>query len=661
MAGIKFRFDLQALLIIDAKAEPSSGCAPHTTQFSFTSSQTATDFFWDFGDGNTSSLVSPTHTFTSPGTYKVFLKIRNDQNCNPVDSMAFDIVVLESPQKSELVSICEGDVYEREGKIYEKSGKYLIDTIPGSGSCDTLLFLDLEVLPFLGSDTIRASICEGDEFRIDGKIFNSSGIYLLDTVIGMSPCDSLLYLDLSVESVLELDTTLYFCPMGEIAFNGRIFNEPGQYLLEKEGINGCDSLWRIEVLEFSLPEVLISGNLGFCPGDSTVLTIETNAQSVSWSDGKSDFQRVIKAPGSYALTVTSVDGCTLEDAVDVILYPITPAPVGNDQSLPCGDTQVELGVSPIIPGVFEWSGPGITASNKNEARPQVVSPGVYYLTFINQNGCKSVDSVLVIPSPPPFEIDLEIKPSCPGTLFSGFINAEIYGGGTPPFRFFLNPGDPDGQSNTRFEPLSAGVYSLSIIDALGCRIDTIVSIPSLDTIQIFLESEVLLREEESYTIKPVLVIPSGGKVSGLNWEPGKWLSCVDCLTPISSPEDTIRYFLEVVDENGCISRRSILLRLLRVGQVFIPNVFTPNGDGINDKLMVFSNPNVKRILSLEIFDRWGERVFELFDFPPNNPEFGWDGRFRGSEMNPAVFVYRAEAELVDGEIVYLEGDVTLFR
>jgi gliding motility-associated-like protein len=661
MAGVKFRFDLQALLIIEAKAEPSSGCAPHTTQFSFTSSQPATDFFWGFGDGNTSSLSSPTHTFESPGTYRVFLKIQNDQNCNPIDSMVFEIEIFESPEKRLAATICEGDFYEVGGNIYQQNGEYIVDTIPGSGSCDTLVYLDLEVLPFMGSDTIKATICQGEVFRIDGKVFESSGTYLLDSIIGISPCDSVLYLDLIVLSAFALDTTLYICPAGEIAFNGRIFNESGQFIIEKEADNGCDSIWRIAVQEFPYPELSIGGNLTFCPGDSTILTIETNATNVLWSDGKADLERVIKSPGIYSVTVTSFEGCALSDSVEISLFSITPAPVGSDLSLGCGPTAVLLGIAPTVAGLFQWSGPGITPVNRNLPRPEVLLPGVYFLTFINPSGCVSIDSVVVNSAADPFEFSLDLGASCPGDQPSGYIFADVYGGGSPPFRYYLNPGDPEGQESSRFEPLESGNYLLTIIDDSGCRIDTSLLVPMRDTIQVFLESEVLLREGETYTIKPMLIIPDGNAVDSLNWDPGRWLSCKDCLTPVSSPEDTIRYYLELIDKYGCISRRSIFLRLLRVGQVFIPNVFTPNGDGINDKLLVFSNPNVKRILSLEIFDRWGERVFEQFNFPPNDPEFGWDGRFRGREMNPAVFVYRAVAEVVDGQIVYLEGDVTLFR
>ncbi|MBU6340786.1 MAG: gliding motility-associated C-terminal domain-containing protein, partial [Bacteroidetes bacterium] len=70
---------------------------------------------------------------------------------------------------------------------------------------------------------------------------------------------------------------------------------------------------------------------------------------------------------------------------------------------------------------------------------------------------------------------------------------------------------------------------------------------------------------------------------------------------------------------------------------------------------------VKNIRSFQIFDRWGEMVFTQKDFQPNNPEIGWDGKLNGSELSPAVFVWYAEVEFIDGVIELYKGDVTLVR
>jgi gliding motility-associated-like protein len=96
--------------------------------------------------------------------------------------------------------------------------------------------------------------------------------------------------------------------------------------------------------------------------------------------------------------------------------------------------------------------------------------------------------------------------------------------------------------------------------------------------------------------------------------------------------------------------------------IYIPNVFSPDDDGHNDIFMIFADDkSVVKIKSFQIFDRWGDLVFEDYDFLPNDPAHGWDGSLRGQDMNPAVFVWYAKIELVDGREVLFEGDVTLQR
>ncbi|HNE51303.1 MAG TPA: gliding motility-associated C-terminal domain-containing protein, partial [Chitinophagales bacterium] len=90
--------------------------------------------------------------------------------------------------------------------------------------------------------------------------------------------------------------------------------------------------------------------------------------------------------------------------------------------------------------------------------------------------------------------------------------------------------------------------------------------------------------------------------------------------------------------------------------VYVPNTFTPNGDGQNDVLKVFG-PGVASVKEVRIFNRWGQLVFETND--PSN--IGWDGTFKGQELNPGVFVYYMDVECINGERTIKKGDITLLR
>lgn len=95
--------------------------------------------------------------------------------------------------------------------------------------------------------------------------------------------------------------------------------------------------------------------------------------------------------------------------------------------------------------------------------------------------------------------------------------------------------------------------------------------------------------------------------------------------------------------------------------IYVPNAFSPNGDGVNDLVTVYAGAAVREVVEFEIYDRWGEKVFANKHFPPNEEDMGWDGHFREVLMQPGVFVYRASVELLDGSILQFGGDITLIR
>ena len=147
------------------------------------------------------------------------------------------------------------------------------------------------------------------------------------------------------------------------------------------------------------------------------------------------------------------------------------------------------------------------------------------------------------------------------------------------------------------------------------------------------------------------------------WTPQKKLTCESgtCEAPTVSPLEATRYTVLVTDVNGCTAQASTLVEVQKSRNIFIPNIFTPNNDTHNDKWMVFGGTGVVKIKSLNIFDRWGEQVFGLTNFQPNDPAYGWDGFLNGEPMRPGVFIYTLEVEFIDGLTIPYKGDFTLVR
>ncbi|MDP1879681.1 MAG: gliding motility-associated C-terminal domain-containing protein, partial [Parachlamydiaceae bacterium] len=145
------------------------------------------------------------------------------------------------------------------------------------------------------------------------------------------------------------------------------------------------------------------------------------------------------------------------------------------------------------------------------------------------------------------------------------------------------------------------------------------------------------------------------------WTPTPDTSCANCLRQEWIPSNSGIYEVVITDQAGCSASASVRVLVKNRVDIYIPNVFSPNGDGENDLWTVHGGASVLALNSLQIFDRWGDMVYSLQDPVPLNAWPGWDGVFRGDPVNPGVFVYYLEVELVNGEVVLKKGDVTVVR
>jgi len=145
------------------------------------------------------------------------------------------------------------------------------------------------------------------------------------------------------------------------------------------------------------------------------------------------------------------------------------------------------------------------------------------------------------------------------------------------------------------------------------------------------------------------------------WAPSALINCQGCdLNNIRFFRNTWVY-ATATDQFNCQLRDSILIRVDPHYPVYAPNVFTPNHDGVNDNFTIFTNYVAAEILTLKIFDRWGECVFERDNFLPNDDKLGWDGRFKGKFMNPATFAWMAQIKFIDGNTKIFKGSVSIIK
>ncbi|MCU7548678.1 PKD domain-containing protein [Chitinophagaceae bacterium LB-8] len=162
---------------------------------------------------------------------------------------------------------------------------------------------------------------------------------------------------------------------------------------------------------------------------------------------------------------------------------------------------------------------------------------------------------------------------------------------------------------------------------------------------------------------PSLTIPAtySAGVTSYTWTPSEGLSCTNCPQPEVTTKFNTKYTVTVTDGNGCSNTDFVQIIVpCKNAEVFVPNSFSPNGDGSNDIFYV-RGKGIDRVKTLRIFNRWGQVVFEKRDIQPNieNTQNGWDGKFNGAKPNPDVYIYQLEIYCENGEILRFEGNVAL--
>ena len=196
-------------------------------------------------------------------------------------------------------------------------------------------------------------------------------------------------------------------------------------------------------------------------------------------------------------------------------------------------------------------------------------------------------------------------------------------------------------------------YAVSGCDSARFTVNAIIQNAFL---QIALDSALTLHLGDSIQLTPELTFLPDSVI----WLPSLGLSCDTCLHTWAQPSLSTTYDLYVWSQQGCLVTAYVEITLSREIRIYIPNVFTPNTDGINDLFTVFAKPEVAKVNRLVIYSRWGEVLWEGKDFLPNGTT-GWDGTFHGELMSPGVFVWLCEIALIDGTTETLSGDLTLIR
>lgn len=215
-----------------------------------------------------------------------------------------------------------------------------------------------------------------------------------------------------------------------------------------------------------------------------------------------------------------------------------------------------------------------------------------------------------------------------------------------------------GSDNNFIVVEQSGFYEVTVTDVNNCI--------STGGLEVMIIAPLELTGDTTFVIAPGsplnISLQANANLTQIQWYPSDYLSCDTCLLTTITPSTAIEYSIIATDQNGCMDTAFVQIDLLEAAELFVPNVFTPNGDNVNDRLTVFANPNViPRIQQITIISRNGHVVFQTENILPNDENLGWDGLFNGRKAQQGTYILYVTYENLNGEVKQEIHNLTLVR
>ena len=358
---------------------------------------------------------------------------------------------------------------------------------------------------------------------------------------------------------------------------------------------------------------------------------------------------------SYRLVVAeraNINSLNCRIASNAIYTEIHPVPQHQAPQNILGCLDKNLFLPQVDPSALQaqWSGPnGYSSTQFASVIPvvQYADTGLYTLKETFYYGCVSLDTFYLNIFPSTTIFTSPTYPICQGMTENLFASSS--GGGTyqwTPSQGLSGDNIPDPVAT----PTDSTVYKVVVTNSFGCKDSAYL------TIDVYNKPVADAGPDRAINLGDSVML--NGSVKGtsvdFSWSPSAYTDDVHSKTPtVYPPEDGI-YTLTVNSNVGCGSSvSSVTVKVYR--DIFVPNAFSPNNDGKNDKFRVIAADNYKRF-KLQIYNRWGQLVFETADINKS-----WDGRFHDVLQSPDVYVYYLEIQTASNKKITKKGTVTLIR
>ena len=576
---------------------PTAACLRNNS-FAFNGAATVTpgtiaSHLWNFNDGNTANTASSNHSYAAAGSYNVSYIVSTDQNC--LDTVQQTIVVHPQPQA----------------------------TFP-SVAAQCLLGNSFS---FNGAGTINGGVINQYAWNFgDGNTsltstathsYISAGNFLVTFIVTSNQ---------NCADTIQQTVTVNANPSTTILPNGPLSYCADQSLtLNSSNLAGSGTLTQYQWYLNGAP---VNG-----------------ATSTSW---------VVAQSGSYTLEVRNSNGCQkLSDPISVIIHPL---PTGN-LLLPATTKICEGGTVSLNANggdTYQWFLNSVPITGATGATFAANQPGAYSVELITPQGCRNLAAgsvTLTLLRKPIADFTQDAKCAWVLTPFTNLSTINASGNVTWEWNF------GDGGTSTLSSPThtyqQAGNYPVQLkVIPVDC--------PNLISAVV---KNVQIEERRADVRYPIVNAVRNQPVrlqarnfgTEYSWSPGTGLSSTTIANPVFRHDQSLEYLITIRTSASCETVDTQQVRVFKSIDILLPNAFTPNNDGLNDKLEFFLI-GIEQFKYLRIFNRWGQLVFET-----NNEKSFWTGTKNGMLQPSDVYVWLAEGIGIDGSKVFRKGIVTLIR
>ena len=633
---------------------------------------------WDFGDNSSSTLNNPIRTYLQAGVYGVKLIVTSEHGCT-------DTLV-----KNRAIEIYKNPVPSIGGNAIQCSpGNYTyFSTATSADSIAQYQWL-VNGVPAGNTDTLRHNFSPAGLYDINLKVTTNNGcaidsfrLIIIDsvkasfTIVNSKICGDSGTVRFVNTSASRFNNMQYEWNFGDgqtsTAINPtHFYATAGNYVvtLKATTANGCSHTYLTNdtITIFKTTTASIVGEVEKCmqyilvykPSiftEDSITKYDWKVNSVTASTVDS-LRYNFTLAGNYtiSLNIQTAFGCNITTSKDVVIHPL-PIPAAAPDTTICRGGFVVLR---SFDGVrYQWNASS-SLQNDTTATPTATPlfTSDYFLTVTNQFGCVQKDTVTV-----KVDVPVGLTVSSNDSICIGE-RIQLRANSSTASNYLWSPAT--GLSSTTIanpfaSPSVSTLYRVIAFSSNVCKSDTatiLIGVGNVPTVNAGAD-----RNIAAGTPIQLSASVTGNDVNAYLWSPATGLSCIDCPNPNFTADNNITYKVTVQTTYGCSASDEVrIVVFCGKGQLYIPNAFSPNNDGLNDRFYIkgYGIASIKRMM---IFNRYGQMVFEKQNVPVNDRSQGWDGTYKGVPAGEtAAYVYVLDVICNDGQEFSYKGTIMLVK